>query len=267
MLFHVHRLRFVLEAKQAVYFPPGKASNVLRGALGTVLESEIFSPKLTGGPSGFRDPPRPFVLRASHLDGARIAPRRCFHFTIHAFNTAPLKAYADAVRTLETCGLGPGRAQVALLRCENTPATINLVAQREGLRRILIRFLTPMELKGGEGLQSTPEFGVLLARIRDRISTLRELYGTGPLQMDFRTFGERAHAMRMVRCEVKSVERERTSSRTGQTHSIGGFTGEAEYEGELGEFAPFLDAAVYTGAGRQTVWGKGEIAWRPIGPA
>ena len=35
--------------------------------------------------------------------------------------------------------------------------------------------------------------------------------------------------------------------------------GVAEYEGELGEFVPFLEAAQWTGVGRQTVWGKGAI--------
>jgi hypothetical protein len=39
--------------------------------------------------------------------------------------------------------------------------------------------------------------------------------------------------------------------------------GEADYEGELGEFLPILRAAEYTGVGRQTVWGKGSIGVRP----
>jgi hypothetical protein len=35
--------------------------------------------------------------------------------------------------------------------------------------------------------------------------------------------------------------------------------GEAQYEGDLAEFVPFLEAAQFTGVGRQTVWGKGQI--------
>lgn len=100
---------------------------------------------------------------------------------------------------------------------------------------------------------------MLAARIRDRVSKLRELYGDGPLAIDFRAFGERAALVRMMRCEMTRVEVERRSSRTGQAHSIGGFTGEAEYEGELSEFVPYLRAAKWTGVGRQTVWGKGEV--------
>jgi hypothetical protein len=58
---------------------------------------------------------------------------------------------------------------------------------------------------------------------------------------------------------MQSVDIRRRSSRTGQTHGIGGFTGFAEYEGDLAEFLPWLEAAQWTGVGRQSVWGKGEI--------
>ncbi len=86
--------------------------------------------------------------------------------------------------------------------------------------------------------RSDPEFGILASRIRDRISTLRELYGSGPLPIDFRAFGERASLVKMSRCDIENVEIRRRSSRTGQVHPIGGFTGQAEYEGDLDEFSP-----------------------------
>jgi CRISPR/Cas system endoribonuclease Cas6 (RAMP superfamily) len=91
------------------------------------------------------------------------------------------------------------------------------------------------------------------------LSTLRALYGEGPLSIDFQGFGERAAQIRMVRCDVHEVSAQRRSRRTGQTHSLGGFVGEAEYEGDQAEFLPYLRAGRYTGVGRQTVWGKGEI--------
>ena len=121
---------------------------------------------------------------------------------------------------------------------------------------IALEFKTPTELKNAD----RPEFGVLFARIRDRISTLRALYGPGPLDIDFRAMGDRAQKIRMTRCELHHVSAQRHSSRTGQTHSIGGFTGTAEYEGDLAEFVPYLEAARYTGVGRHCVWGNGEIA-------
>jgi hypothetical protein len=115
-------------------------------------------------------------------------------------------------------------------------------------------------LKHAGEIAPEPEFSILFARIRDRISTLSDLYGQGPLDIDFQEIGERAVAVRMLRCEMQRVEARRHSSRTRQTHGIGGFTGFAEYEGDLSEFLPWLEAARWTGVGRQAVWGKGEIA-------
>jgi len=120
--------------------------------------------------------------------------------------------------------------------------------------RLRVTFLSPTQLKG----QKSPEFGKMFARIRDRISTLRALYGSGPLEIDFKAMGERAAAIRMTRCELRHVDAERVSR--NQRHPLGGFMGVAEYEGDLTEFIPYLEVAGYTGVGRQTVWGKGEIA-------
>jgi len=40
---------------------------------------------------------------------------------------------------------------------------------------------------------------------------------------------------------------------------LGGFVGEVEYQGELGEFVVYLRLGKWVGVGRQTVWGKGEM--------
>ncbi len=104
-----------------------------------------------------------------------------------------------------------------------------------------------------------PEFGILFGRARDRVSTLRSLYGAGPLDIDFEALGGRASAVRMTSCQVRHFAARRRSSRTGQSHGIGGFVGAAEYEGELSEFLPILEAAQWTGAGRHCVWGNGEL--------
>jgi hypothetical protein len=121
--------------------------------------------------------------------------------------------------------------------------------------RVRVSFVTPTELKGVE----RPEFPVLFARLRDRISTLRALYQGGPLEIDFKKMAERASQVKMTRCEITHVDAERVSRSTGQRHSLGGFVGLAEYEGDLSEFLPYLEIGRYTGVGRQTVWGKGEI--------
>jgi hypothetical protein len=155
-------------------------------------------------------------------------------------------------RVMEELDL-PLVAQPEILRL--SLSALDGAAAIQSVRRVRVRFVTPTELKG----TGAPEFGPLMARIRDRISTLRTLYGCGPLDLDFRAFGERANSVRMTHCELQTVNEERLSKGTGQRHSLGGFTGFAEYEGPVAEFVPYLEAARWTGVGRQTVWGKGEI--------
>jgi hypothetical protein len=58
---------------------------------------------------------------------------------------------------------------------------------------------------------------------------------------------------------MEAVKGERRSARTGMIHPLGGLVGWAEYEGDLGEFVPYLRAGAYTGVGRQTVWGRGRL--------
>lgn len=263
MRFVVHSLRFTLEALDPIHFPQGKAGNVLRGALGYVLEEQIFRPKQSEGPSGFADPPRPFVFRVRPLEGRTIQPTQRFViemnlFEEHAASAAKIVAAVEAIAGL---GFGVGRGKAHLIAHEASTVSIDLGAPTDALHTAGVLFLTPTEIKGHNGqLLQTPEFGTVLARIRDRVSTLRALYGPGPLDIDFRAFTERAAQVRLTSSELQRVAIERTSTRTGQRHPLGGFTGGATYEGDLTEFAPYLHAASFTGVGRQTVWGKGEIA-------
>jgi hypothetical protein len=248
--------------------------------------ARVFEPQAARGegPSGLADWPRPFVFRAAHLDGRTILQGEAFHFDVHIFDVRdPALAYfVLAFAQLAREGLGPGRARAELLSVDQLDLNGGTVAQvfdgeQFGMRelattnvmslsgtpervgRVRVRFVTPTELKAGHQVADRPEFGVLFGRLRDRISTLRALYGAGPLEIDFRGMGERAAAVRMTRCELQRTEVDRLSSRTGQRHPLGGFVGEAEYEGEVGEFLAYLRWGRWVGVGRQTVWGKGEI--------
>ena len=224
-----------------------------------------------------------------HLDGKTIASDTLFFLDLNLFDVQH-SVIAYLVLTfaqLAREGLGPKRGRVELVSAylltesgemgstvfQNgsitpeeslSPLRLNLKPIPDDVakasNRLRVRFVTPTELKSDQQLASRPEFSILASRIRDRLSTLRELYGPGPLNMDFRMFGEQSKLIRLIDYQLNYVDINRHSSRTGQTHSIGGFTGEAEYEGNLRSFLPFLHAAQWTGVGRQTVWGKGQIA-------
>jgi hypothetical protein len=206
---------------------------------------------------------------------------------VHVFDVAePALEYLVMVfLRLATEGIGAGRGRVALRRvhtlgangmpaaCVYEDGNGLMAGCRELIQLPLVSdecapaqkatlcFQTPTELKScGEVLRTAP-FEAVFARARDRVATVASLY-TDPLQeisIDFRLMAQRAATVRTVRSELRWVDARRRSSRTGQVHPLGGFVGEVEYEGELGEFLPILRAAYWTGIGRQTVWGKGVV--------
>jgi hypothetical protein len=247
------RLSFFVEGE--VQFPT-PASNLFRGALGYQLHERIFRPKQHGGPSGLADPPRPFVFQTKELDGRSIK-NSSFGFDLILFAPDLESTFREAFVRLAATGIGPSRTPLRLLNWDSRHVGIRL-DEVEPASLIRVHFETPTELKGWDGA-GLPPFGVLMRRLRDRISALRALYGRGALDMDFAGFGERAGQVMSVGGELKRRRAHRTSSRTGQTHPLGGITGWVEYQGDLGEFMPFLRAGAYTGVGRQTVWGHGNL--------
>ena len=274
------RYRWRFRTKDAVRFPPGTSGNLIRGAFGLLLREiappavyrQIFEPGRGSetAPSGLVDWPRPFLFRTEGLDGVTVPPQGSFHIDMHWFDVrSPFaELFHDVFRQFAQRGLGPGRGRAELVAMELLdledrpaagPSVIALDPPARPTDTVRVRFVTPTELKAGGELVRQPDFAILFARLRDRVSTLRALYGVGPLAIDFRALGERAAAVRMVASSVAWERVERKSSRTGQVHWQGGFTGEAEYAGELGEFVPWLEAARWTGVGRQTVWGKGDV--------
>jgi len=258
--FHGRRLRFGFRTQSSLRFPPAKAGNTLRGAFGFVSHPELFAPTNAGGPSGLADPPRCFVFRAHHLDGRTIPAQDYFHFDAHLFDTSAAREqqFTHAMEEMAAAGLGPSRVPLTLVDRASELMAFPL-APATPLSRLRLLFLSPTELKAHGETVSQPYFGPLFARIRDRVATLRSLYGEGPLDLDFRLLGELAEQIQMVHGDIRRQDVERRSSRSGQRHPLGGFVGEAVYEGDLSPFLGWLRAAEFCGVGRQTVWGKGVI--------
>ena len=258
MTFHLLCCQFVLAARRVVQFPPGMAGNVLRGALGSALRrvacaedyGRLFEPVSSGtGPSGLASPPRPFVIRCASLDGRIVRPGEHFCFGVHLFDTRnpALEHFSRAF------------AQWAdLISVESESVTVDLDAHPDPVSRIRVDFKSPTQLKTADGTGEA-EFSVLLARARDRVSTLRNLYGSGPLEIDFQGLIERARSVKTVRTDLRQVAVARRSRSTGQRHGIGGLVGCAEYQGDLAQFLPYLEAASWTGVGRHCAWGNGQI--------
>ena len=289
VILRVRPLQFEFRAVDPVWFPPGKAANIFRGAFGEIFRriacapdcheakscarasdcayARMFEPRAADGhtgPSGFGDRPRPFVLRAAALNGRRFEPGERFTLDINVFDpeVPALDYFRLAFEQLCVDGLGPGRPRAELVSAGELAAVeCSLAAPNRPVDRILVTFLTPTELKMGGKTLREPLFDALFRRARDRVTGLVSLYqaSASPNEVDFRGMGERAAAVRMVSAQVVETDYERRSGRTGQRHGLGGFTGEAEYEGDLAEFLPYLEAAWWTGVGRLTVWGNGMV--------
>ncbi len=273
--FQFYRYRFHFRARKGLSFPRGTPGNVIRGVFGAALfrsAPETFRRLFDAGAarpstaSGLADPPRPFILRALELDGRTVSAGDSFSFDAHVFAIQEdfVPKFQLAFRELS---IGQGRAELERIEQldlydkpqTGPPCTVSVDGCEAALDAKL-RFVTPTELKSGGMLLREPEFGGLFKRLRDRISALNELYGPGPLDIDFRNLGSHAEAVRLVRSNLHWEFPERRSARTGQVHPIGGFTGEAEYTSPfIGEFMPWLRAARWVGVGRQTVWGKGDV--------
>jgi CRISPR-associated endoribonuclease Cas6 len=248
VIFRLLACQYQLASRGVLRFPPLMAGNVLRGALGIALRDaapedyeRLFEPRRDGkGPSGLSDSPRPFVIRTAALNGRQVQPGERFCFGLHLFDTSldhftrAFAAWADVVSV------------------EHREIAVDLSPHADPVSRIRVEFLTPTDLKSAA-------FPLLLARARDRVSTLRSLYGEGPLDIDFRGLGERARSITTSRSELRRLSAQRRSSRTGQRHDIGGLVGFAEYVGDLAEFLPYLEAASWTGIGRHCTWGNGHI--------
>jgi hypothetical protein len=244
MTFECRVVKYEYAALEPLYFPAGKAGNMLRGAFGLMPGTAAIFRPAPAEPSGLKDPPRPFVFRAAHLESRRFLPGELFSFNVHLFDKQiPAGIFGKIWSDRAT--LHSMSESVVRVNFDHVPASA-----------VTVRFLTPTELKPA----GSAEFNVLFARARDRVSTLRSLYGPGPLPIEFRRMGEESEQIRMIYSDLRYLDFERHSSRTGQTHPLGGFTGEVRYAGELAEFIPYLRAAELTGVGRHTVWGKGVIS-------
>ncbi len=267
----LYRLGFRLLAQEQVSFPAGKAGNVLRGAFGSTLRKQFCRPQCSGAEtcafreecvyasifeprSGgrFSNRPRPFVFRAEHLDGRTIEAGDAFEFDMNLFNSSEMVREQVRMAFAGLDSLGARRGAVKLLDMASEFLSVDLSAGTEPVQEVEIVFRTPTELKDRNEVASRPEFQILYTRAAERVSAFSQPAVSV----------ESCPEVRLVHCSLTSSYVERRSSRTGQRHRLGGFTGEAVYQGDLCRCLPLLRAAEYTGVGRHASWGNGRIEIR-----
>jgi CRISPR-associated endoribonuclease Cas6 len=267
--FDVYSVTFEFQAKDAFAFPRFLTGNIFRGALGSFLRSanpRAYSALFESAEDDVSlrtTPPRPFVLRCRNLDGRRYLPGEIFtlHLNLFLSDLQLVEPLSAALTAMCQRGFGPTRSRATLLvPARYVHQSLPLENPVEPASVVRIHFDTPTELKSDGQVIEPSQFSVLIDHIARRLEHLSALYGSGGLTLDRKALGKRAEAVALTSANLEQVEVSRRGSRLGQTHSIGGFVGSAEYSGDLTPFLPLLEAASFTGVGRHTVWGNGEIS-------
>jgi len=131
---------------------------------------------------------------------------------------------------------------------------------------LTLEFLTPTRLIQGERLVHQPEFAPLLARLVDRVSTLRAQFAAAPPV----TYEEKGALMALaaqVRRESDQThwwDVKGLSTRLGRPQPLGGFVGRVTYRaGDWGPLLPWLIWGASTHVGKNAVKGGG---WYRLSP-
>ncbi len=219
--------------------------------------------------------------------GPRRAPAQLLHVELLQLDGSPSQRIYPHLESLESPP-APLEIRLPMLAGPVNPATPGTQCgpPAASLRRsrIHVHFVTPTELKQ-HGTIAPPSLPLLVARIFDRLESLAsptaaqpihtfqtpyasqepqtDLPFTHPASTTRTALLQAADGCKELHRELSQVSADRSSSRTGQRHPLGGYVGHLVLEGETEavEFLePWLHAATLTGVGRQTVWGKGQLA-------
>lgn len=189
--------------------------------------------------------------------------------------TADLLATPWPVETLTT---SPAHSQVRrrILSQMGVPAADSAIPPADPTRpRLKLQFLTPLLLKSGSGLnpdgtriparevRDRPPFGVIIRRLRDRLSSLSTFFGEGWSCPDFAAWGTLADEVTIVQSRTQWLTRQRHSTRTGHAHELSGLIGNTVYEfpdqATFDALTPLVKLGEVIHVGKHALWGNGAM--------
>jgi hypothetical protein len=163
----------------------------------------------------------------------------------------------------------------ARLGHESQPTTQSSLTFNPPPSTLHLHFLTPMLLKSGSGIdergrhvpateiRERPPFGVIVRRLRDRLSALCAFFTEPWRHPDFAGLGTMADTVRLVDSRTVWLTRDRRSTRTGDKQEISGFVGRATYEFPApttsATLAPLLTLGELLHIGKHAPWGNGGV--------
>ena len=131
--------------------------------------------------------------------------------------------------------------------------------------QLTVNFLTPTRIKHQGRYVERPEFHVLVRAILRRVSSLSYFHCGERWETDYRGIIEAAKGVELAEARTGWVDWERYSRRQGRRMNLGGFVGQATYEGGastglstgMDSFLPLLVLGELVHVGKGTVFGNG----------
>ncbi len=122
---------------------------------------------------------------------------------------------------------------------------------------VAFTFLTPTRIKFNGRFILDLDFHHLVRNLLRRVWNLSYFHCGKTLDIDFKALIEKAEKVRTVKRDLSWFDWERYSARQDSRMKLGGFVGSVVFEGDLGEFMPFLELGEIVHVGKGTSFGLG----------
>ena len=164
---------------------------------------------------------------------------------VHPLSGEAATVYRAADGTARDCDLSAGYAEVETAARAFPPDRLGL------------HFLTPIRIKYDGHYVAEPPFHVLFRNALRRVSWLSYFHCGERWEADFPGLVAAAERVTTARMATTWVDWGRTSTRQRRHMTLGGFIGQAEYEGDLQPFLPLMLLGSLVHVGKACTFGHG----------
>jgi CRISPR/Cas system endoribonuclease Cas6 (RAMP superfamily) len=247
---------------------------------------ETSAPSNEPSLSNVQDAPHPFVIAAPVTTARRVyqpGERLGFDIVLVGHAIVYLPYFLLAFQELGRRGIGNPAGRYALQRISAVHplnderelvydgvdvrangrdlsigyAEVDEWAMRLPHDQLTLRFLTPMRVKHQSTYATRPDFAIIVRTLLRRIWALSVFHCNQPWEFNSRELINAAEQVETTHAAVKWADWDRYSARQGQRVPMGGFVGEATYQGDLAGFRGLLALGALVHIGKATVFGNG----------
>lgn len=223
--------------------------------------------------------PHPYVIEPpeEQTTNYRKGDLLTFHLLLIGNSIALLPLFISAFERVGKNGLGKGRHRYNLQKVEQednkqlrllwaggnnlirVPVPVDLKVENrwDDISNVTLQLHTPTRLVHKGRLDDCPDFSILMRAVLRRIDSLGRIHGQGGLGIDFRNLLNKTAQVELSDGKARWYDWERYSSTQASFMKLGGLVGELSFEGELGEFLPFLRITEVLHVGKGSSFGLG----------